>query len=89
MATRQDVAALAGVSVLAGAFYSVVVDIWTVASLGGEMAPGAVLAVFVTGLLFSVPHMAGNFIFILLLYKPIAKKLDRVARKYGILLQKY
>ena len=66
-----------------------VVDIWTVASLGSGMAPGAVLAVFATGLLFSIPHMAGNFVFILLLYRPIAKKLDRVGRKYGILLQKY
>ena len=80
---------LAGISVLAGAFYSLVVGIWTVASLGSGMAPGAVLAVFATGLLFSIPHMAGNFVFILLLYRPIAKKLDRVGRKYGILLQKY
>ena len=44
---------------------------------------------FATGLLFSIPHMAGNFVFILLLYRPIAKKADRVGRKYGILLQKY
>lgn len=76
---------LAIYGVMAGFLYSLIMDIWTVTTLSAGLTLPIALSVFVVGLIFNAGHAIGNGIFIVLLYKPLAKKLIRLKDKYGIL----
>lgn len=70
---------------LMGFFYSLIVDIWTVSTLGDGISLGMAVTTFTTGLVFNIPHAISNAVFILLLYKPLSKKFERIKMKYAVL----
>lgn len=72
-------------SFLAGFLFSIIMDIWTVSSLGVSLTTNTILLTFARGLIYNVGHSVGNVVFILVLYFPFSKKLLRLKTKYGIL----
>lgn len=66
-----------------GLLFSLIMDVYTVASLGSATTLAMTLSVFVTGLLFNISHAVGNVIFLLLLYPMMKKKLTRIHQKYA------
>ncbi|WP_270738697.1 ECF transporter S component [Massilioclostridium coli] len=71
---------------LSGMLFSMITDIWTVASLGMSITAASTWMIFVTGFLFNISHSVGNVIFLLLLYRPMSKKMERMKQKYGVLI---
>lgn len=65
-------------------FFSFVTDIYTAISLGVQSDLKAAWAVMLSGLAFNISHAVGNVIFILLLYKPIEKRINRLKTKYNL-----
>lgn len=70
--------------VLSGVFYSLVMDVWSVISYNG----GLTLADYTKAIVAAIPHtvlyVVSNVLFLILLARPIGKKLERVKIKYGI-----
>lgn len=62
--------------------FSILMDFYTVTSVGTQLTLPMALSMFGAGLLFNISHAVGNVIFIILLYKPIGKKLERIRNKY-------
>lgn len=54
---------------------------------GSEITMPALAACYLTGLPFDLIHAASTVIFLALLAKPMLRKLDRVKKKYGLLLK--
>lgn len=79
---------LAIYGILAGFLYSLIMDIWTISTLSKSMTLPFAFTTFGIGLVFNIPHAIGNGIFVILLYKPLSKKLLRLKYKYGILAGK-
>ena len=73
---------------ISGVVYSLIMDIYTTISTENTFVPEKYIAY----ILFSLPVMANyivsNVIFMLLLEKPIGKKLTRIKTKYGIFNKK-
>lgn len=78
---------LAVYGVLAGFLYSMIMDIWTISTLSAGLTVPIVLSVLGAGLIYNIGHAVSNAVFIILLYKPLSKKLLRLQNKYGILLK--
>jgi len=72
-------------SFLAGFMFSMMMDVWTVSTLGRSLTLNTILVTYGFGLAYNIPHAIGNVIFILVLYFPFSKKLIRLKTKYGIL----
>ena len=72
-------------SVISAFFFSIVTDLWTVASFSEQLTLGTAATIFTAGLVFNISHAVGNAVFVALLYKPLSRKIDRVKRKYEIL----
>lgn len=71
-------------SFFCGFIFSVIVDIYTVASVGEQLNLPMALSIFAAGLLFNISHAAGNVVFILLFYRPAEKRIRRIQQKYRI-----
>lgn len=54
---------------------------------GSEITLNELLAYYISGLPFDLIHAASTVIFLALLAKPMLSKLDRVKKKYGLLLR--
>ncbi len=67
-----------------GALYSVVMDLWTVLSVDGGFSFSRWLAVLVTSLPIMAVYCVSNVVFLLLLRKPLGKKLERLKTKFGV-----
>ncbi len=69
---------------IAGVFFSFVMDVWTVLWYNGTFSP----ALWVSAVAAAVPHTAmysaSNLLFLWFLAKPIGEKLERVRVKYGV-----
>ena len=70
--------------VLAGFFYSALMDVWTVLWAGGEPSLSAYLAALLTALPHTALYSVSNFIFLFFCAKPFGEKLERVKIKYGV-----
>lgn len=70
---------------LAGFMFSMIMDIWTISTLGESLTFNTILLTYARGLIYNIPHSIGNVIFILVLYLPFSKKLIRLKTKYGVL----
>ena len=70
--------------VLAGFFYSALMDVWTVLWAGGEPSLSAYLAALLTALPHTALYSGSNFIFLFFCAKPFGEKLERVKIKYGV-----
>ncbi|MBE6836398.1 MAG: ECF transporter S component [Ruminococcus sp.] len=70
---------------LAGLFYSLVMDSWTVLFMDGSLNVRRYFAVILTSLPITLCYVVSNVIFLLVLSKPVGNTLDRLVKKYGIL----
>lgn len=73
---------LALYGVFAGILFSLVTDIWTVLWMSGGFDLERYLAVSVTALPVTAVYTVSNVVFLLVLARPIGKKLERVLIKY-------
>lgn len=69
---------------LAGVLYSLVMDMWTVLSADGTFSLSRWLAVTASSLPIMAVYCVSNVAFLLLLRKPLGKKLERLKTKYGV-----
>lgn len=70
--------------VLAGVFYSAVMDIWTVIWYDGSFRTELYLSALLTAIPHTVMYAVSNFIFLWFIAKPFGEKLERIKIKYGI-----
>ena len=75
---------LAVYGVLAGAAYSVVMDIWTVLAADGTFSAARWAAAMAAALPVTGVYCVSNVVFLLALRKPVGKRLERIKRKYGL-----
>ncbi len=65
--------------------YGLITDFWTIAFMAGEnLTWGIVLSVYSAGLVFNIIHGIGNVVFMIVLYKILMEKFDRIGEKYGL-----
>jgi len=69
---------------LAGAAFSLIMDVWTTLWLDGSFSLTRYGALVVTALPVTAIYSASNIIFLLFLARPLGKKLDRIEKKYGL-----
>lgn len=70
--------------VVAGAAFSMLMDVWTVLWYGQGFDPALYQAALITALPHTALYALSNVAFLLLLARPIGKKLERVHVKYGV-----
>lgn len=75
---------LAVYGVVSGVLFSLLMDVWTVLWWDGSFTLTRYLAATVSAARFTVVYAVSNVIFLLLLQKPIGKKLERIKDKYGL-----
>lgn len=71
-------------SFFAGMLYGLIVDIWTLSSLGVSLSWQTAAAVYLAAIPFNLLHAGGNLVFFVLLFKPVSRQLLRMKTKYGI-----
>lgn len=69
---------------LTGVVFSFIMDVWTTLWADGTFNIARFIASITTAAPFTVVYMVSNVIFLLLLTKPIGRKLQRLKTKYGI-----
>jgi len=69
--------------ILAGAGYSLVMDVWTVVWYNGSFNPALYAAAMAAALPHSIFYAVSNVIFLNVLARPFGEKLARVRIKYG------
>ncbi len=69
---------------VSGLVYSALMDVWTVLWAEGSFVLSRYLAAIVSSAGFTAIYCVSNVIFLLVLAKPLGKKLQRVCDKYGI-----
>lgn len=67
-----------------GVVFSFIMDVWTTLWADGTFNIARFIASITTAAPFTVVYMVSNVIFLLLLTKPIGRKLQRLKTKYGI-----
>mgnify|MGYP001039645534 CR=1 FL=1 len=72
------------VGFFAGVLYSAIMDVWSAVSMTGEFVWQAYLAALTTSLPFTIEYAVSNVIFLLVLYKPMDRRLTRVKLKFGV-----
>lgn len=70
--------------VLAGAVYSAIMDIWTVLSIDGTFNISRYWAAVITSIPFILIYSISDVVFLMILIKPIGKKLERINKKHCI-----
>ena len=74
--------------VIAGIAYSFIMDIWTVISLSGGFSAGMWVAAIISALPVTAIYCVSNVIFLLILNKPLSRRLERIKSKYGVFSEK-
>lgn len=69
---------------LSGALYSAMMDIWSVLFADGSLRLSRYLVMLASSAPYTAIYCVSNVVFLLLLAKPIGRKLQRVKDKYGI-----
>ncbi len=70
--------------ILSGIAFSLVMDMWVVMSIDNSFNLKRYMVTVATSLPFMIAYAVSNVIFLLLLARPIGKKLERIKLKYGI-----
>ena len=70
--------------IFSGVVFSLVMDMWVVMSIDNSFNVARYLATVATSLPFMIEYAISNVIFLLVLGRPIGKKLERIKLKYGI-----
>ena len=74
--------ALSFFGIFAGTLYSFLMDIWTVLSIDGTFNLNRYLAALISAIPFTLTYAISNVIFLLVLTKPIGRRLERIKKKY-------
>lgn len=69
---------------VSGAGFSMLMDVWTTFWMHGGFSPKRYFAIVASSLPHMIMYAVSNVIFLLLLTKPIGKKLERIKTKYGL-----
>ena len=85
---RKNLVFLAIYGAIAGLLYSLLMDVWTVLWADGTFNPGRYFAVVATSAVVMIEYAVSNVIFLLILARPIGRKLERIRTKYGLFLEK-
>lgn len=75
---------LAVYGVISGVLFSLLMDVWTVLWWDGTFKLSRYLAATASAARFTLIYAVSNVIFLLVLQKPIGKKLERIKDKYGL-----
>lgn len=70
--------------VLAGAAYSLIMDVWNVLWYGGGFDWTLYAASVATALPHTIVYAVSNFVFLFFLARPFGEKMERVKVKYGV-----
>ncbi len=70
--------------VVSGLLFSLVMDVWTVLWYNNGFETGLYLSAMIGALGHTALYAISNFLFLLLLAKPIGEKLERIKIKYGV-----
>lgn len=70
--------------IFAGVLYSVFMDVWTVLSAEGTFSLSRWLAAMAAALPVTAVYCVSNAVFLLVLRKPLGRKLTRLRTKYGV-----
>jgi uncharacterized membrane protein len=73
---------LAAEGIIGGVVYSLLMDVWTVLAFDGGFSMPPYFAAVAAGLPFMAVYAVSNAVFLLILYKPISNKLERIKKKY-------
>lgn len=71
-------------AILSGVLYSFILDIWSTMWIDGSLSLTRFIVTTATSLPITAVYAVSNVIFLLLLLKPIGKKLERIKTKYGL-----
>lgn len=71
-------------AVFAGAFYSVIMDVWTVLWSQSSFEPKLYAAALLAAAPFTILYSISNVIFLLLMRRPLGARLERVITKYNV-----
>lgn len=77
-------AALCVYGIFAGALYSVNMEIWTILSVDGEFSVARWAASMLAAMPVTMIYCVSNAVFLLLLRKPMGKRLERLKTKFGV-----
>lgn len=80
----ENPVALCVYGIFAGAVYSVIMDIWTTLSADGEFSVRRWAALMLSAIPVTLIYCASNAVFLLLLRKPMGKRLERLKTKFGV-----
>ena len=75
---------LAVYAVFAGVVYSLLMDVWTVLWWDNTFNAARYWAAIISSLPFTAVYAVSNVVFLLLLARPIGRKLERIKIRYGI-----
>lgn len=76
--------ALCIAGVIAGVGYSFLMDVWTVLSMNGSFSGGLWIAAIISAAPVTVIYCVSNIVFLLVLNKPLGRRLERLRTKYGV-----
>lgn len=79
---------LCAAGVAAGVIYSLLMDVWTVLSMSGAFSAGIWGAAVISALPVTAVYCVSNAVFLLVLNKPLGRRLERIKVKYGIFGEK-
>ncbi len=84
MKLKSSRIALSLFGVFAGIVFSLIMDIWAVLWIDGVFNLSRYGAALVTALPVTLIYAVSNVVFLLLIIKPVGKKLERIKLKYGL-----
>lgn len=68
----------------AGVAYSVVMDVWTTLSVDGTFSFARWFAAIIAAIPITAVYAISDIVFLLILRKPLGKRLERLKQKYGV-----
>lgn len=71
-------------AIMSGVLYSAFMDIWTAVWWDGTFLTGRYLAALIAALPVTAVYAVSNVVFLLLLFNPIGRKIERIDKKYGL-----
>ena len=76
---------IAGIA--AGIGYSMLMDVWTVLSMNGSFTGSLWIAAIISALPVTGIYCVSNVVFLLVLNKPLGRRLERIRTKYGVFVR--
>jgi len=70
---------------ITGFLFGVIMDIWMILRMGGALSFSAFMFYFQLSFTFNLTHALSNIFFIIIFFARLAKILERIKNKYGLL----